>query len=514
MYNSFFSKVSICAVFVCILILYWPYFPDMIRYWNYPENSYIYLVFPIVFYILWKSRLIIVQRANRYWYFGFLGLFFSMIIMLIGKLSSLEIIVYISLWSTLLSMYMVVFGTGSLKQALFPFCLLVFAIPLPAFVISMISLKLKIWSSGLAVTILQALTIPVFREGNIIDLGMTKLQVVDACSGLRYLTPSLFLALLTGKFFLNSKASRFILAAISPVICIAANSLRLALTGILVRYVHPDFAEGIYHDLSGWLIYVLILAMLGGMTFFLNCLLPHGRSSEGRSNLSVQNPGRMHQKMNLSPFISLGIMSLLTFTLVAQNVLANSQIQPMRKSFADFPTRIAEWKGERHFLSQSVLDQLWADDYLSVRYTNWTTGHTLNLLISYYATQNVNKTAHAPTSCLSGSGWMILDKYLSPAQQDTGRSFPVRGLLVQQGGQRMLANFWFEQRGRHITSEYLNKVYLLWDSLFMRRTDGALIRVELGLGPDQSAEEGQILLNDFVEELKYLLHSYVPGKTS
>lgn len=511
MRSSVSSNISICAVFLCIVVLYWPYFPRMITYWNDPENNFIYLVFPVFIYFLWTSRWVIVQRANRDWRVGFLGLFFSMIIMLIGKFSSLEVIVYISLWSTLLSMYLVVFGACSLKQALFPFCLLAFAIPLPAFVVSMVSFKLKIWSSTLAVSLLQALSIPVFRNGNIIDLGVTQLQVVDACSGLRYLIPSLFLALLIGKFFLNRITARFVLAAISPLICIAANSLRLALTGILVRYVHPGFAEGIYHDLSGWLIYVLILAMLGGLTFFLCRFFPHEPHSEGTSGSSEQSLGRMQQNLNLSPWISLAIISVLILSMTAQSVLADSQVQPVRKSFADFPDRIAEWRGKRHFLSQRILDRLWADDYLSAQYTHETTGHKLNLLISYYATQNVTKTAHAPTSCLVGSGWMILNKYLSPAQEETGRSFPVRGLLLQQGEQRMLANFWFEQRGRHITSEYLNKVYLLWDSLFMRRTDGALVRVELSIGPDQSAEEAQILVDDFVQELKDHLQSYVPG---
>lgn len=514
MTSKVYNIIFLFIVVNYILILYGPYFQDIVHYWNKPDNNFIYLVIPVFVYILWTSRHEIYAKSNREWHIGCWGLVLSMVIMLLGKSSSLHVMVYISLWGTLLSIYLIAFGIGSLKQGLFPFCLLIFVIPLPVFVVNLVSLQLKLWSSALAVFMLQGMAVPVFRAGNIIDLGITQLQVVDACSGLRYLLPSLFLALILGKFYVRNQVSRLFLAAASPVICIGANSIRLAVTAILIRYIHPGFAEGMYHDLSGLFIYLCVLLVL----FFLAILLRRLHSQR----YCVKNPGRnkeiLSENKNLNicihPMAILAVASVFVISFATQNILHGAQLQPKRKTFAEFPLSCVNWIGERHELPQSVLDTLLADDYIAARYTHCTTGNKLNLLIVYHATQTVNKTAHAPTSCLLGSGWLLLEKYISSGQKKGDRDFPVRGMLMQQGEQRMLANFWFDQRGRHITSEFLNKLYLLRDSLIMHRSDGALIRVEMLLLPSQSVEQGQRILDDFIQEIKKHVHVYVPGRKS
>ena len=506
-----------CNIFFCFIIIYFvyllygPYLQDIVRYWNKPDNSFSYLVVPVFIYILWTSRYDIYLRSNSKWHIGFWGLALSMVIMLLGKYSSLQVIVYISLWGTLLSIYLIAFGINSLKQGLFPFCLLIFVIPLPIFVVNMVSLQLKLWSSALAVFMLQGMDVPVFRAGNIIDVGIAQLQVVDACSGLRYIFPSLFLALILGKFFLRRQVSRFLLAAMSPVICIGANSIRLAVTAILIRYVHPGLAKGIYHDLSGWFIYLFILFTLFILAILLRRFYSQ-RCFEIQDNRQEEIlTEKTSRNIYVNPMAILAVVSVFVIAFATQNILDKAQHQPKRKTFADFPLNCVNWVGERHDLPSRALDALLADDYIAARYTHCTTGNTLNLLIIYHATQTVNKTAHAPTSCLLGSGWVLLNKYISRGQRKGDRDFPVRSMLMQQGEQRMLANFWFDQRGRHITSELLNKLYLLRDSLIMHRTDGALIRVEMLLLPNQSVEQGQKILNNFILEIKKNVQDYIPG---
>lgn len=507
-----------CNILFCFIIIYFvyllygPYVQDIVHYWNKPDNNFSYLVVPVCIYILWTSRYDLYLKSNSKWHIGFWVLVLSMVIMLLGKHSSLQVIVYISLWGTLLSIYLIAFGISSLKQGVFPFCLLIFVIPLPIFVVNMVSLQLKLWSSALAVFMLQGMAVPVFRAGNIIDLGITQLQVVDACSGLRYLFPSLFLALILGKFFLHRQVSRFFLVAMSPVICIGANSIRLAVIAILIRYVHPGLAKGIYHDLSGWFIYVCILLTL----FILAILLRRLHSQRcfvikdtRQKELLTENPSL---NIYVHPMAILAVVSVFVIAFATQNILDKAQLQPKRKTFADFPLSCANWVGERHDLPARALDALLADDYVAARYTHRTTGNTLNLLIIYHAKQTVNKTAHAPTSCLLGSGWVLLEKYISKCKGNYNRDFPVRSMLMQQGEQRMLANFWFDQRGRHITSEIMNKLYLLRDSLIMHRTDGALIRVEMLLLPNQSVKRGQKILNNFIREIKKNVQVYIPGK--
>ena len=101
-------------------------------------------------------------------------------------------------------------------------------------------------------------------------------------------------------------------------------------------------------------------------------------------------------------------------------------------------------------------------------------------MISWYAHQTVEHAAHAPTSCLLGGGWDLISKRVLPPA-DKGRAFPVTQVLLGKGDQRLVSNFWLLQRGRVVTSEWLNKWYLVQDALLQQRTDGALVRVEMAV---------------------------------
>ncbi|EFI35283.1 eight transmembrane protein EpsH [Desulfonatronospira thiodismutans ASO3-1] len=498
------------AVLSVWVVLYLPYFGNMAGQWGHEDYSHAYLVPPVFLYLLWlsKDRFVWSTRDAGLW--GFLIIICSMLVMSMGRLGSLETLIYFSMWMSLLGIFLFIFGTAVLRHITFPFAVLLFAIPLPAFLNNMVSFKLKLWSSALAEQILKLLSVPVFREGNIIDLGVTQLQVVDACSGLRYLFPTMLMAMLIGRFFLRSSTSRIILFALSPLLSLLSNSMRVAVTGVLARYIDPRLAEGFFHDFSGWLVYMFTLVFLGGVTLFLRKLETSRTmvqdDSAGRDTAVYSGYGIKRPMIKTAAILLVFISSLLL-----QSHMLHAQISPERKDFDCFPDRIAGWEGERLYLSQGILDSLWADDYVSGSFFHPETGNSLHLLVSYYEAQTTRKTAHAPTSCLLGSGWLMQSRELAPPSPVNGRDFPVQSMVMEQGGRRILANFWFDQRGRHITSEYWNKAYLFLDAVLMRRTDGALVRVEMFMLPGQSREEAQVVLDGFVAELKELLGAYVPG---
>ncbi len=506
------SQIPPIAAAAAVLMVFWfavyfPHFSVLLGHWNREDYSHCYLVVPVFLYILWISREKIKSCMGGSGLPGILVLVLAMAVFIMGRLGSLETFVYISMWMSLAGMALLLLGHRSIRTLMFPFLILVFAIPLPPFLNNMLSFRLKLWSSALAEKTLQALSIPVYREGNVIDLGITQLQVVDACSGLRYLFPTMLMALLIGRFFLRKNWSRTILFVISPLLTLLSNALRIAVTGVLVRYFNPELAEGFFHDFSGWLVYMFTLLFLGGLTLLL-------RRVENR--MDRDKPRESTSGVTAAAAAGPGYKTILAGMLVlvmgwgAQAHLISTQTIPERRDFNDFPAAFQDWEGERLFLSQNILDSLWADDYVTGNFRHEQTGNTLHMLISYYQAQTTRQTAHAPTSCLLGGGWMLKERYPVPPSPDTGRDFPVQGMLLEQGGTRLLSNFWFEQRGRIITSEYLNKFFLFWDALTMGRTDGALVRVELYLNPGQSAAEGQLLLDGFLAELRPALQDYVP----
>jgi exosortase len=154
------------------------------------------------------------------------------------------------------------FGWPMLKAVRFPLFVLLLAIPFPAIVFNQITFPLQILASKVASTTLPWMGVPVFREGNVINLPVMQLEVAEACSGIRSLMSLTTLAVIYGYLMERKISVRVLLALASVPIAVAANSLRIVGTGLLVQYWDPDKAQGFFHEFSGWLIFVVSLIML------------------------------------------------------------------------------------------------------------------------------------------------------------------------------------------------------------------------------------------------------------
>ena len=152
-------------------------------------------------------------------------------------------------------------------------------IPIPAIVFTQITFPLQILASKVAALLLPMVGVPVLREGNVLYLPAMPLEIAEACSGIRSLLSLAALAIIYGYLAESRIWVRIVLALASIPIAVAANSLRIVGTGLLVQYWDPDKAEGFFHTFSGWLVFVVSLAML----FLLHRLLRVGpRNGEGR----------------------------------------------------------------------------------------------------------------------------------------------------------------------------------------------------------------------------------------
>jgi EpsI family protein len=291
---------------------------------------------------------------------------------------------------------------------------------------------------------------------------------------------------------------------LSVPVTIVANAFRIAMTGVLVAYVSPEFGQGFLHDFSGWLVYMISILLLGLTSFGLKKVhrAPPRPEPEPRS---------CRLESSVWPRIVIGGAIMLLAAGAGQQLLRR-QAAPERVSFESFSMHLGDWRGKRFYLDQEILDELWADDYVTGNFRNESTGNVLHLLVSYYERQTTEHTAHAPTSCLLGGGWDLAAKRSLPPAPERGREFPVMQLQLQKPGLVVLSNFWFQQRGRIITSEWMNKIWLVADSLSLGRSDGALVRVELYLNPDQSLAEGQALLDSFDAMLQERLTAHIPGR--
>jgi exosortase len=153
-------------------------------------------------------------------------------------------------------------GRPLLKELRFALLVLLLAIPLPTIVFNQITFPLQILASKLASGLLPLFAVPVLREGNVIVLPAMKLEVAEACSGIRSLMSLFTLAIFYGYFMEKSLWRRLALALASIPIAIAANALRILGTGLCVQYWDPDKAMGFFHEFSGWVVFLVSLACL------------------------------------------------------------------------------------------------------------------------------------------------------------------------------------------------------------------------------------------------------------
>lgn len=504
-------RLAVATLVGTFAVQYYTVFGNLLKRWR-EDFEYCYLVPFIFLYLVYTSRESLKARPVRSSYWGLPIVACSGFLYLAGELGSIETTSYLGIWLAVVGSCYLVLGGDITKALAFAFLILAFIVPLPPFLNRLFTFKLKLISSGLSVKMMQAAGLSAFGEGNIIDLGMTQLQVVDACSGLRYVYPLLLMGLLFGYFFHRKWWKRVVILLATIPISIFSNALRIAITGYLSIRVSQEAADTFFHGFSGWLIFMVSLAFLVCLSWLLKTgkSKPAAEAPERRPH--EVPPARLFNLNNVRPLHLWMASMLFVVTWGLNTSLASVQLSPPRKSFGQFPVRIGEWNGEKTYVRQEILGTLWADDYVQIRFTHSGTGRGLLLFIPYYEYQGTRHTAHSPVSCLVGGGFAIRSRAV--IEREWPRPFgnvKVRQMILEKDRDLVLSNYWFQQRGRIIVSEYANKWYLFWDSISKRRTDGAIVRIEMLLKEGQGVVEAQAVMDSFTRELMQILPQYVPN---
>jgi EpsI family protein len=181
-----------------------------------------------------------------------------------------------------------------------------------------------------------------------------------------------------------------------------------------------------------------------------------------------------------------------------------------RKSLAEFPNSLGDWTAfSDQKMDKQSLEILKVDDYFMRSYRN-SRGEVIGLYIGYFKAQNETKGIHSPRQCLPGAGWTPLNTevYQMALGSHNPETAPVNKFVMGKGLERQLYLFWYHGRGRIYASEYWNKIYLIWDGLTRKRTDGALVRVNHSIaGNTEDALQTQ---SDFIQLFLPLLKEYIP----
>ena len=257
------------------MLLFWPVLAKLVHDWGIDENySHGYLIPPLAAYLIWERREVLTGTPPSGAWFGLVVIVGSVALLVVGLLGAELFLSRIALLGTLVGGVLFVLGWRHLKLLAFPLGILLLMIPIPAILFNQIVFPLQLVASQAGESAVAAAGIPVLREGNIIFLANTTLEVAEACSGIRSLVSLLTLAIVFGYFTDQRPGMRTAIALSAVPVAIIANALRVAGTGIAAHYYGAAAAEGFFHSFSGWMVFIAAFGMLFAIIRLLRWLMP------------------------------------------------------------------------------------------------------------------------------------------------------------------------------------------------------------------------------------------------
>jgi exosortase D (VPLPA-CTERM-specific) len=490
----------------------------LLKAWQLPEYSHGPLI-PVLSALLFLRQLkeIPVQPGPKNDRLpGVFLVIFSLLFGVIGILSNIHDIVAYALILWVGGIVLISWGWNTGKLFWPPVLHLVYMLPLPDTIYYKTTTYLQFISSEMGVWFLRLLSIPVFLDGNIIDLGVLKLHVAEACSGLRYMFPILSFSYIFAVLYRGPVWHKAVLLLSAVPIAILMNSVRIAVAGIIVQQYGIEWLDGFTHFFEGWVIFLACILLLFGIAWVMLLFRQDKVSLVEALDLDTDGLGtqfmRLQYLMPSKALIAAAVCSFVGFAAL-QAMPERDKVIPDRETFALFPRTLDGWQqqGSRTLLSRAVEINLAADDYHQVTFAKPDVPGQVNLFMAWYKDQT-NGGIHSPEVCLPGAGWEIawLERTDITESIGSGTPFWLNRAIIQKSETRMMVYYWFQQRERRIARDYAAKMWLLVDGVRTGRTDGALIRLTTLIAPGESDAEAEARLQDMLVAMQDSLPRFIP----
>lgn len=448
---------------------------------------------------------------------GVMVILLALVIATAGKLSNIsDIVAYATiLWVG--GILLISFGWQTGKHFWPPVLHLVYMLPLPGVIYFKLSTYLQFISSELGVLFLEMMNVPVYLDGNIIDLGVMKLHVAEACSGLRYLFPILSFSYIFAVLYRGPMWHKAVLLISAAPITVFMNSVRIAIGGVLVQEFGVGWLEGFTHFFEGWVIFLACILILFALARIMLFFQPEKMSLV--EALDLETDGLMTQVRRLryvqaSAAMITAALAMVLASLAFQMLPDRDGTYGGRDSFNVFPRQFGAWRqiGVPEVLSADVARALQADDYHSVNFVHPDETSMIGFFSAWYKDQS-RGGVHSPEVCLPGSGWEIawLERVAITDQLQSDVPFNINRAIIQKGETRMMVYYWFEQKGRKVAWDFAAKLLLVYDGVTSGRKDGAIVRLTTLIQDDETEAEAAARLDDFLREVAPALPRFIPG---
>jgi exosortase D (VPLPA-CTERM-specific) len=504
--------IALGAAVAGLAVLFWEAAGNLwFRWGQQQELSHSYFIPLISLYLVWLNRETVRKSVGGPSFAGIAIIGAAVALLLLGKLTSIFLFQHLGIVVAIAGLVASFGGLSLLRTVAAPVAFLFFAVPPPYWVITILSFNFQQMSSILGVAMVELMGIPVHLSGNIIDLGEYRLQVAEACSGLRYLFPFLSLGVMAAYMYRGPVWQRLAIVAATVPITIVMNSLRIAVTAALVQAYGTEHAEGALHFFEGWVVFLFCLAALFGLiAIFARTAKPRVNPLDALTtpDLPMTAPGAA--RSSLAP-VAGGVFALIAGGLgLSQAATTDSLVIPERR---DFDGVLAEfddgWDKEVRPIDPTVAEVLGADDTIVVNLSS-PQGDVYNLYMAYLDAQRDGRSWHSPRQCIPGGGWKITRHTIEKTRTAAGAPFTYNRMIIENRDNRQLVYYWYDQRGRKVANEFVMKFWLIVDAVTRKRSDGAMVRLITPVLDGMTVEEADAKLQEMQGRLQTFLPAYVP----
>jgi exosortase D (VPLPA-CTERM-specific) len=497
--------------------IFWIGFVSLAKAWSTAEYSHGPLIPLISLYLFLREmrRLpppqpVVTDRAP-----GLVVITLALVVALAGNLTRIPDIVTYAFIIWVGGVVLTIFGWERGKKHQLGVVHLIFMLPLPHFIYLKLTIVLQTISSEIGVWFVALMGVPVYLEGNVIDLGIYKLQVAEACSGLRYLFPILSFSYLFAILYRGPMWHKAVLLLAAVPLTVLMNSFRIGVIGVLVNSYGIEHAEGFLHYFEGWVIFGACIAILFLMAVAMQRLTPDPKPLSEAIDLDTSGFGTIAARITgIRASRALAAGALLTLLVSGAWALQQDrEPAPLdRDPFALYPRQMGDWSGNFSMLEPDIERVLGATDYLAASFRNPAETAPVELFMAFYDRQTEGDGIHSPEVCLPAGGWEIFSFESVPVDMSgTGYdTFNVNRAVIQQGLSQQLVYYWFEQRGKRMTNDFKAKMSVVYDSLMIDRTDGAIVRYITPILKDEPEGTADERLQRLMRESLPKLPRFVP----
>jgi len=267
--------VAVTLVLGALLLVYWSVLSGLVSAWSTDDNySHGFFIVPLALYFAWERRNKIAAAPIRPSAFGLVVMAGSLFLLIAGLLGAELFLSRVSILGAIAGGILFLYGWPTLGALLFPLAFMLLMIPLPAIIFNKIAFPLQLLASHVGESTISAMNIPILREGNVLILANATLEVAEACSGIRSLVSLFTLGIVFGYFVDRRPWVRAIIALSAIPVAILANGVRVASAGIAAHHFGAAGVEGLFHEFSGWVVFVLAFVMMFALQRLLHRLLP------------------------------------------------------------------------------------------------------------------------------------------------------------------------------------------------------------------------------------------------